>query len=458
MNGIIRVNQPYIRKTMPTLKLTERSIAALRAPHITGKQTLYWDEAQTGFAVLVSGKNNVKTYMAKGQLKKKAVLKKLGRVGVMTLDEARQAAREMFRDLGAGVDPRKQKTGAITLSESLEGYIKANALGPRTKESYAWLAKRHFADWIDRPLMEITREMVETRYRAIAEEIEARFAEQARGHAKLHLARAAKVEKAWPDAAKHHRAKAEAAQDRKAHSGKATANAAMRVLRAIYNYELDRDPNFPPNPVRLRRQWHKIKPRERYVSGDDMAKFYKGIMELDSEIGRDYLRLVMFTGLRRREAAALRWSEVDLTARTITIPATRNKSGRKFDLPMTDFVHDLLATRRAIGKTEFIFHANSASGHIETPNHHLAQIANATSVRVSIHDLRRTFVTIAESCDISPIALKALVNHGIGSDVTSGYIQIVVERLREPAQRVTDRIKALCAITAATTKVVKLRA
>jgi hypothetical protein len=93
---IIRVNQPYI--------------SALRASHITGKQTLYWDEAQTGFAVLVSGKTNVKTYMAKGQLKRKAVLKKLGRVGIMTLDEVRQAAREMFRDLGVGVDPRKKKT------------------------------------------------------------------------------------------------------------------------------------------------------------------------------------------------------------------------------------------------------------------------------------------------------------------------------------------------------------
>ena len=42
--------------------------------------------------------------------------------------------------------------------------------------------------------------------------------------------------------------------------------------------------------------------------------------------------------------------------------------------------------------------------------------------------------------------LKALVNHSYGDDVTAGYIIGSVERLREPAQRVADRLKELCAI------------
>jgi hypothetical protein len=63
-------------------------------------------------------------------------------------------------------------------------------------------------------------------------------------------------------------------------------------------------------------------------------------------------------------------------------------------------------------------------------------------------DLRRTFITVAESADISPIALKCLVNHAIGGDITLGYLQITVERLREPAQRVCDRLMELCGIAA----------
>ncbi|MCU1340545.1 MAG: integrase family protein, partial [Bryobacterales bacterium] len=61
-------------------------------------------------------------------------------------------------------------------------------------------------------------------------------------------------------------------------------------------------------------------------------------------------------------------------------------------------------------------------------------------------DLRRTFLTIAESLDFSPLAYKALVIHAAPRDVTSGYITIDVERLRDPAQRIADRMRQLCNI------------
>ena len=114
---------------------------------------------------------------------------------------------------------------------------------------------------------------------------------------------------------------------------------------------------------------------------------------------------------------------------------------------MTDFIHDLLVARRAIGNAAWVFPSVSRSGHIEEPKFPLEQIAEATGIRVSAHDLRRTFITVAESTDVSAIALKALVNHSLGQDVTEGYIQITAERLREPAQRVTDKLKELCGIT-----------
>jgi hypothetical protein len=45
------------------------------------------------------------------------------------------------------------------------------------------------------------------------------------------------------------------------------------------------------------------------------------------------------------------------------------------------------------------------------------------------------------------MALKAPANHSLGkSDVTSGYIQMTVERLRRPAQQVGDRLMELCGI------------
>jgi integrase len=129
------------------------------------------------------------------------------------------------------------------------------------------------------------------------------------------------------------------------------------------------------------------------------------------------------------------------------LPATRTKASRKLDLPMTTVVRDLLVALRAFAKDgPFVFPATSKSGHIEEPKFHLGLVAKQTGITVSVHDLRRTYVTTAESCDISPMALKALVNHALGRDVTSGYVQITAERLRAPAQRVCDRLIELCGI------------
>lgn len=57
-----------------------------------------------------------------------------------------------------------------------------------------------------------------------------------------------------------------------------------------------------------------------------------------------------------------------------------------------------------------------------------------------MHDLRRTFITIAESLDIPAYALKRLLNHKMNGDVTAGYIMLDVERLRNPMQMIADHI------------------
>jgi len=72
------------------------------------------------------------------------------------------------------------------------------------------------------------------------------------------------------------------------------------------------------------------------------------------------------------------------------------------------------------------------------------KIKEQTGIHFTLHDLRRTFITIAESLDISYYALKSLVNHKIsnGGDVTAGYIIPNPERLRGPVQKIADYILA----------------
>ena len=70
----------------------------------------------------------------------------------------------------------------------------------------------------------------------------------------------------------------------------------------------------------------------------------------------------------------------------------------------------------------------------------MAKVTKASGIAFTLHDLRRTFVTIAEGLDIPAYALKRLLNHKGGAEVTAGYIIVDTERLREPMQRITDYV------------------
>jgi integrase len=130
----------------------------------------------------------------------------------------------------------------------------------------------------------------------------------------------------------------------------------------------------------------------------------------------------------------------------LMVPAADTKANKKLELPLSDYVHDLLVARRAVGNAGYVFPGKSAGKHIITTSEPLRNVAKVCGVLVAAHDLRRTFVTCAESVDISPMALKALINHSLGSGVTEGYVIMNPERLREPTQRIADRLKTLCGI------------
>ena len=61
------------------------------------------------------------------------------------------------------------------------------------------------------------------------------------------------------------------------------------------------------------------------------------------------------------------------------------------------------------------------------------------------HGLRNSFISVAERELLLPRSLtKRLVNHARSDDVTEGYAaDWTVEQLREPAQRIADRIDEL---------------
>ena len=163
----------------------------------------------------------------------------------------------------------------------------------------------------------------------------------------------------------------------------------------------------------------------------------------------------MLTGVRPGEALGLRWDGVDTEARTLTFRDTKNHSDH--ELPLPEWLGELLKSRRALLRESPYVFADVEGDRPRDMRAALERVEAITGVHVIATDLRRTFITAAESLDVGPYALKRLLNHTIDSnDVTAGYIVPTTDRLRPVMQRIEDTLLRHAGVMGG--KVVELRA
>ena len=411
---------------MPIMRMTRKAVETLAAPDPSGKQVLYWADgnATPGLGILVSGVSTSKSWVIQGNLPSGKTRRiTLGPVAVLSIEEAWEAAKPKLTAILNGNDPKltlpQRQLASMTVAEVLEDYLTANSnLRPTTLRMYRGAAK-HLGPLLDRCMREITAEHVERQFRGIERDVADRRASGAiRGGVNV--------------------------------TGKAISNCAMRLFGSLWEFQAERDNGFGANPVRgrnFKRQWHNLDRRTRTIPSDRLADFYAAARKLPSDIQRDLVLLGLFTGMRENEAAGLRWDEVDLIGRALRLPEARMKGRKAFTLPMSDVVYRILMARRIIGREgPFVFPGHGKSGHCESFSYALSQIAQMTGITVSPHDLRRTYASVAATCPIPPIALKLLIAHSTGGDVTAGYTIFTTEQLRQSAQIVADRLKEHCGV------------
>ena len=393
------------------LTLTKRTVNTLEADN---KPWIAWDDKLTGFGVRVhpSGAKSFLVNYRAGNGGRKAPNKRvvIGRVGRVTPDQARRKAQELLGRVAAGDDPAEERAAARalpTLGEACNEYIvSGHGRAASTDRAYRRYTGLYLGDWLGKPLDAITRRDIESRFHLLTQ--------------------------------RH---------------GAVPANQCLSFLRSVYRRPCV-DHEGLRNPVE---QWlagggrYHRKTRKRISSPAEVLPRWRAGIEatVQNPVSQDLLLFGLYTGMRRGEIMPLRWERVDLGAGLFRVEGT--KTGVPLELPVTRQLGVILARRRADGeavRTGWVFPSRwSESGHVEELQAHYERIGRAGGAKFWFHGLRNAFITVAERELMLPRSLtKRLVNHARPQDVTEGYAaDWTVEQLREPAQRIADRIDKLMA-------------
>ena len=366
---------------MPTVRLTDRSAAALVLP--AGKtDDVFWDVELPGFGCRVrsGGKRVARSwlvqYRANGLQRREA----LGDIRKVRIEDGRRAARKIFAQLELHIDPSAEKKAArtaaaaasLTVGAVADRYlvVKRPTLRPNTYAQAVSYLTDHWRPFHDRPLDSIERKHV-----------------------------AAQVQ--------------ELVQTR----GKIAAARARGQLSALYSWAIgeglcERNPIIGTNAPDK-----GVKSRDR-VLGEDELKAIWGACR-DDDFSR-IVQLLMLTGCRRDEIGDLEFSEIDFDTGMLVIPGRRIKNGRELRLKLPAIALDIL---RMVRRREGCAHLFGTPGKGFTSWSNgmrlfLARMADAGTrlPHWTLHDLRRSVAThmVDDEIGIQPHIVEALLNHVSG--------------------------------------------
>lgn len=414
-------------------KLTKRIVDAATPSDL---ERFVWCSGTPGFGVRIypSGK---KVFVAHVRVGRATRRMKIGYYGPFTVDQARLAAEEIIRTASHGRDPQREKRetrDALTIAELLDRYMEAARAGlvvtrfrvPKRQSTVAvdeGRVSRHIKPLIGSiPARELKRADVQMMVDRIA-------AGRTSGTHKGKVRGKAVVR-----------------------GGAGTATRVAAFLGGVMSWAEKRGFVDGPNPVR-NIETVRSQPRDRVLSTAELAALGRGlaVAQESSSGAASAIKLIALTGLRREEACALIWNEIDSAGQCLKL--RESKTGKSIRPIGNDAVTLLKSLPRSSDK--YVFPNETDTGNADLKRE-IAAIFNSAGLEdARSHDLRRTFASAAADEGYSDATIAALLGHSQRNVTARHYIRRPDEALVAAANRTARRI-AIC-LTGGSAEIVPLR-
>jgi integrase len=405
---------------MATVRLNKRTIEALEPRTNT---LIVYDDTLKGFGVRVTPAGarsyivDVRSGSAGGSRRRIT----LGKVGVLTPDQAREEARKKLAAASLGHDPaqeREERRRALALCDlALRWRSEEIALTrkPGTAALYGIYMNKHILPRLGTlPARDITYSHIARLHREIGVE------------------------------------------------AKVTANRVVAALSGLFSWaakvgEIPRDHN-PTRDITL----FKEKGRERYLNEAELERLGRAIEEAET-VGVAWepnptkkakhapkdrrvrisvhaaaaIRLLALTGARLREVLHLRWDQVDFARALASLPDS--KTGAKV-IPLSTAALEIISSLPRV--SDYVIagdRPNRPRADLQRPWDAVRRLAGLEGVR--IHDLRHSHASMAAASGLSLTIIGELLGHRQAS-TTKRYVHLTGTPVQVAAERVSSSIEA----------------